>query len=174
MDSAPALLCYEALVHIQNHKAKREIPISQWWLAPRKTAKKPDEIVLGVSFKKPKGKHTGCYVKLGRYGGEDLAQAGLGLLVNEKNEYRVAYCAVGPVPIRALKIEKLLQGKALTSALMEKAKALVPSEISPISDIRSGKEYRIHMCQIMLQRGLYACVDRLNGKKVDTLRILGG
>lgn len=174
MDSAPALLCYEALVHLQNSKGRRDIPIEKWWLAPRKTAKTADEIVLGVSFDKPSAQHAGCYVKLGRYGGEDLAQASLGLLLTHDKEVRVAFCAVGPVPNRANKIEKLLKGKALTPALMEKAKALVPAEISPISDIRSSKEYRIHMCQIMLQRGLKACVDRLNGKQADTLRILGG
>ncbi|MFO7659414.1 MAG: xanthine dehydrogenase family protein subunit M [Candidatus Cloacimonadaceae bacterium] len=174
MDSAPALLCYDAVIYLQSSKSSRQIPISEWWLAPRKTAKRPDEIVVGVSINKPKVKHTGCYVKLGRYGGEDLAQAGLGLLINAQKVLKIAFCAVGPVPTRAHRIEKLLSGKALTSALLEKAKALVPSEISPISDIRSGKEYRIHMCQIMLERGINACVDRLNGKKVDTLRILGG
>lgn len=174
MDSAPALLCYDAVVHLESGRSARQVPVSKWWLAPRRTAIKTGEIVVGVSFNKPKGKHVGCYLKLGRYGGEDLAQAGLGLLVTDKQEYRVAFSAVGPVPTRAQKIEKLLNGKALSPALIEKAKALLPSEISPISDIRSSKDYRLHMCQIMLERGLKACVDRLNGKKVDTQRLLGG
>lgn len=174
MDSAPALLCYDATVHLQNNKSKRTVPISQWWLAPRKTAKRADEIVTGISFTKPTEKHSGCYVKLGRYGGEDLAQAGIGLLVTEKKEYRIAFCAVGPVPTRAGKIEKLLKGKSLTKPLQEKVKELVAEEISPISDIRSSKEYRIHMCQVMLERGLVACIERMQGKKIDAAKILGG
>ncbi|MBM4399497.1 MAG: xanthine dehydrogenase family protein subunit M [Candidatus Cloacimonetes bacterium] len=174
LDSAPALLCYNAVVHLLGQRGERAIPITDWFVAPRITAKQPDEIVLGVNIPKPSGKQTGCYLKLGRYGGEDLAQAGLGVLYSERFGFRLAYCAVGPIPKRAEKIEKLLQGKTLTDALIEKAKDLVLSEISPITDIRSGKEYRMHMCQIMLQRGLLACVDRMNGKQVDTLRILGG
>lgn len=174
LDSAPALLCYDAVVHLIGNWGQRQIPISEWFLGPRKTARKPDEIVLGVNIPKPPSKNAGCYLKLGRYGGEDLAQAGLGILTNDVNEIKIAYCAVGPVPTRALKIEKLLKGKTLTSTLIEKAKALVPEEISPITDIRSSKEYRIHMCQVMLERGLLACADRLAGKKVDTTRILGG
>jgi carbon-monoxide dehydrogenase medium subunit len=174
MDSAPALLCYNAVVHVIGNKGERAIPISEWFLAPRKTAKKPDEIVLGVNIPKPSGKNTGCYLKLGRYGGEDLAQAGLGILYSEKFGFRLAYCAVGPIPKRAEMIEKYLHGKEITPVLIEKAKALVTSEISPITDIRASQEYRIHMCEVMLQRGLNACLDRMQGKKVDTLRILGG
>ncbi len=174
LDSAPTLLCYEAVVQLMSSKGERTVPISKWFLAPRKTAARPDEIVLGVSLNKPAEKHAGCYLKLGRYEGEDLAQAGLGVLMNDKQEVKLAWCAVGPVPTRSLQIEKLLRGKALTPALIRKSKALVPSEISPITDIRSSQAYRIHMCQIMLERGLQACADRLSGKKVDTLKILGG
>jgi CO/xanthine dehydrogenase FAD-binding subunit len=174
LDSAPVLLCYDAVVHVCNQKGERKIPITEWFLAPRKTAKKPDEVVLGVTIPKPTGKNGGCYLKLGRYGGEDLAQAGIGILVNEKLDYKVAYCAVGPIPKRAASIEKLLKGKTLTPALIDKAKALVEGEIAPIADIRSSKEYRIHMCKVMLDRGLGASVDRLKGKTIETLRILGG
>lgn len=174
LDSAPALLCYDAVVHLMSKKGERKVPISEWFIAPRKTARKADEIVLGVNIPKPSGKHGGCYIKLGRYGGEDLAQAGIGILITDKLDYKVAFCAVGPVPKRAAKIEKLLKGKALTPAIIEKAMALVPEEISPITDVRSSKEYRIHICKIMLERGLGVCSDRLNGKTVETLRILGG
>ncbi len=174
LDSAPVLLCYDAIVHVSSKKVERKISITEWFIAPRKTAKKPDEIVLGVCIPKPSGNNAGCYLKLGRYGGEDLAQAGLGILVTGKLEYHLAFCAVGPIPKRAVKIEKLLKGKTLTPPLIEKAMAIVPDEISPITDIRSSKEYRIHMCKIMLERGLNASMERLNGKTVDTLRILGG
>ncbi len=174
LDSGPALLCYDAVVHLASTKGEREVPISEWFLAPRRTAMKPDEIVTGVFIPKPKIKNAGCYLKLGRYGGEDLAQAGLGVFVNDKLEYKLAYCAVGPVPKRAAKIEKLLKGKALSTVLIAKAMSLVPEEIAPIADIRSGKEYRIHMCKIMLERGLEVCTERMKGKIIDTLRILGG
>jgi carbon-monoxide dehydrogenase medium subunit len=174
LDSAPVLLCYDATVLVKSKKGERKIHITKWFLAPRKTAKQVDEIVLGVLIPKPAGKQAGCYIKLGRYGGEDLAQAGLGIMLNDKHEYKVAYCAVGPIPKRAAKIEKLLNGKALSPALIEEAKALVESEIAPIADIRSGKEYRIHMCKVMLERGLNGCVERLNGKTIDMSRILGG
>ncbi|HOD17663.1 MAG TPA: xanthine dehydrogenase family protein subunit M [Candidatus Cloacimonadota bacterium] len=174
LDSAPALLCYDAVVHLQNYKGKREVPISEWFLGPRKTARKADELVLGVSLLKPRGKHTGCYLKLGRYNGEDLAQAGLALLASASDDYKAAWCAVGPVPKRSSKIEDLLHGKSITPELIRKAKALVADEISPITDLRASREYRLHLCEIMLERGLQVCQMRLQGKKIDTRNILGG
>jgi carbon-monoxide dehydrogenase medium subunit len=65
--------------------------------------------------------------------------------------------------MRARRIETLLEGKALDSALVAEAMALVSEEISPITDIRATKEYRLRMSEVMLQRGLQAAVERLEG-----------
>ncbi|HNX00593.1 MAG TPA: xanthine dehydrogenase family protein subunit M [Candidatus Cloacimonadota bacterium] len=174
LDSAPALLCYDAIVHTHSLEGTRSIPIREWFVSPRKTAKAEDEIVMGVTIPKIAAKHAGCYLKLGRYRGEDLAQAGLGVLLTEEKHYRIAYCAVGPIPKRVEEIENLLNGKTLNEAIVKEAKGLVPQLISPITDIRSSKEYRTHMCQVMLERGLQAATDRLQGKTVDSTKVLGG
>jgi carbon-monoxide dehydrogenase medium subunit len=163
LDGAPALLDYEAVVSVQGPKGKREIPIGRWFIGPKKTALRKGELVLGVKIPLPKKKNGACYVRLGRYRGEDLAQVGVGILALAGDEYRVSFCAVGPVPARAGKIERCLNGKKLTSKLIREAQDLVPDEIQPISDVRAGKEYRMHMARVMLERGLKAAVARMNG-----------
>lgn len=173
LDSAPALLCHDAVVHCASNNETRDIPISHWFLAPRRTALLETEIVLGISIPKiPES--AGIYVKLGRYGGEDLAQAGWGIMLNRELQYRIAHCALGPIPKRAFKLEALLSGKELSEELIAEAIKLIPDEISPITDIRSSKEYRTHISGVMLKRGLYAARDRLQGKKVDAAKLLGG
>lgn len=174
LDSGPAILCYEAQIIVKNQTASREIPAAEWFLSPRKTALKSDEIVVGVRIQKPAMKTGSCYVKLGRYRGEDLAQAGLGVLVSEDNDYKLAFCALGPVPTRAHRIEKLLKGKTLNEDLIRQAAALAKEEISPITDIRSSKEYRLHIAAVMVERGLKKALDRLQGEKVEIIRVLGG
>ena len=162
LDSGPALLLYEATVVVKGKDGERRIPIEEWFLGPRKTALKEGELVEYIEIPLPQKKHAGCYVKLGRYNGEDLAQVGVGVLVLSGNEYRVAFCAVGPKPTRAKKIESLLNGKELSDSLIEEAKKLVEEEISPITDIRATKEYRMHMAKVMLDRALKAAVERLS------------
>ncbi len=163
LDSGPALLVYEANVHIKSDKGEREIPISEWFMGPKKNALKPGELALGISIPFPDRKHSGCYVKLGRYRGEDLAQAGVAILALEPNIFKIAFCALGPVPLRAQRIESLLNGKRLTDSLIQKAQELIPEIISPITDIRATKDYRLYMTKIMLGRGLKAAVSRLQG-----------
>jgi carbon-monoxide dehydrogenase medium subunit len=163
MDSAPALFVYDAEILAKNVNEERMIPVGKWFVAPHKTALQPGEFVTGVILKLPPKKHAGCYVKLERTA-EDLAQVGLAVLVNEDRHYKLSYCAVSPVPVRAGKIEQLLHGKDIADDLIAKAKELVKEEISPISDVRASKEYRLHMAEIMLERGLKASVARLSGK----------
>lgn len=162
-DSAPLLAAYEAVVIVQGPKGKRRIPAISWFRGNRRTDIKKGELVTDIEFTLPAKKHGGCFVKLGRYAGEDLAQASVLVLAMPEHGYRVAFGSVAPVPVRASRIEALLDGKGISGGLIRQAQEMVPAAISPITDIRASREYRLHMCQVMLERGLRAAVERLNG-----------
>lgn len=163
MDSGPILCAYDAIINIKGAKGAREIPVDKWFLGPRKTSLKKGEIVTGVTIALPVKKHAGCYVKLGRYSGEDLAQASVLVLAMPKDTYRIAFGSVGPTPIRARNLEKLLNGRNLDDSTISEAKLLILKTVFPITDIRATKEYRMHMCQVMFERAIKAAKSRLNG-----------
>ncbi len=163
-DSAPVLAVYEAEVLTRSLKGERRVPIADWFTGPKKTALLPEEIVTSIELKLPEKKHAGCYMKLSRYEGEDLAQGGIAVLAFADNTYRLATCALGPKPARCPGTEAVLNGAKLGEKLLSKAKETILGEVSPISDIRSSKEYRLHMTQIMLGRALESAVARLFGK----------
>jgi carbon-monoxide dehydrogenase medium subunit len=164
MDSGPLLSVYKANVITAGQIGERKIPIEQWFIAPRKTALFKNEIVKGISIQLPDKKHAGCFVKLGRYNGEDLAQVNLAILAFEDYSFRISFGAVAPIPVRAMRVERLLNRQKLLPDLLEKAKQILEEEIAPITDVRATKEYRMHMAKVMLDRGLYTAVDRLNGE----------
>jgi CO/xanthine dehydrogenase FAD-binding subunit len=164
LDSGPLLLAYDAVVSTVGPAGKREIPVGEWFVGPRKTSLKDGEMVSGLTIPMPQEKHAGSFVKLGRYAGEDLAQASVLTIVLAGKRFRVAFGSVAPVPFRAGRIEELLSGKELTARLLAEAKDLVGAVISPISDLRATKEYRLHMCRVMLERSLQAALDRLAGR----------
>lgn len=174
LDSAPPLLCHEATVHCESLSGKRAIPIAEWFVAPRKTALRADEILTGISIPMPKPGTAGIYLKLGRYNGEDLAQAGWGIWLDMERNYRIAHCALGPVPARAHRVEAILKGQALSEEILSEAAKAVESEISPITDIRASKEYRIHVSGVMLRRGLLAVTQRQQGIATEAKKLLGG
>jgi CO/xanthine dehydrogenase FAD-binding subunit len=163
LDSGPLLLAYDASVVVIGPAGKREIPVAAWFLGPRKTGLKPGEMVSGITVPLPEAEHAGCFIKLGRYAGEDLAQASVLTVALAGDRYRIAFGSVAPVPFRAGRIEELLNGRGLTPRLLSAAKDLVAAQVSPITDLRATAEYRLHMCRVMLERSLLASVERLAG-----------
>ena len=163
-DAGTSLLVYDAVVDVRGPEGKRAIPLDEWFLGPRETSRRPGEIAVGVRFRLPEGKSGACWAKLGRYRGEDLAQASVAVLVLGSSEYRIAFGAVAPRPIRGREMEKRLEGKALSDALIEEVTAMVPETIAPITDIRATMEYRMEMVKVMLRRSLRAAVSRRAGK----------
>ncbi|MCF6364979.1 MAG: xanthine dehydrogenase family protein subunit M [Bacteroidales bacterium] len=172
LDSAPALFLYDAEIYVKSAENKRIIPIEDWFTEPKKPSLRNDEILTKIVLKFPETKSASCYKKLGRYKGEDLAQVGMGVLALENKQYKIAVCAVGPVPKTAKKTEAFLNGKELTEENIKQAQDILTTEISPITDIRATKEYRTHIAKVMLERGLKESVALLEGQKVKSDPIL--
>ena len=162
-DAGPVLLVYEAEVHVAGPQGRRNIAITDWFEGPRATALQADEIVTGLTVHPPTDPHGAAFAKLARYEGEDLAQANLAVVMTAAHRSRIAFGAVGPTPRRADSIEQLLDGHQLDEDRIATAQQLVAGEISPITDLRSTKEYREHMCRVMLGRGLRAAASRMAG-----------
>jgi carbon-monoxide dehydrogenase medium subunit len=152
------------VVDVRGPEGTRQVPLDEWFLGPRETSRKPGEIATGVRFNLPEGKSGACWAKLGRYRGEDLAQASVAVLVSGNHEYRIAFGAVAPRPIRGREMEERLKGKALSDALIEEVTGMVPETIAPITDIRATREYRMEMVKVMLERSLRAAVARRDGR----------
>ena len=165
-DSGPALLVYEAKIHVATPRGTKSIAAAKWFLGPRRTALAKGSIVLGMSL--PLAKHAGAFAKLKRYRGEDLAQASVAVRVDAKGVWRVAYGSVAPTPIRGPKVERLLRGaKKPDAALLKKASALAEAEVAPITDIRSSEIYRRLMVGVMLKRAVRLAAARLAGRGAD-------
>ena len=160
-DAGPVLMAYDTTVHLIGPGGARSVSIDEWFVGLRQTARSKDEVVTHLTI--ALRRHGGVYVKLMRYGGEDLAQAAVGIVEYPGHEYRVAFGAVAPTPVRAHRIEEVLRGKPLDADVVAAAVALVRDEISPITDMRATAEYRARMCEVMLVRGLTAAHERLEG-----------
>jgi carbon-monoxide dehydrogenase medium subunit len=163
-DAGPVLLVHEARLLITGPSGQRIVNMDAWFTGPKTTGLRNGELVLGIEV--PGGTRScgGSYVKLRRYRGEDLAQAGVATLVSPELEYRVAFGAVGPKPARAHQLERAMKGREPSDELMAKTRKLIARETSPITDIRATAEYRSHMLNVMFERGARAAVDRMRGQ----------
>jgi CO/xanthine dehydrogenase FAD-binding subunit len=162
-DAGPLLLVLDAVVHTVGPGGARTIPIERWFVGPRRTAIRPDEIVTHLTIPLPGPGHGAAYARLSRTRGEDLAQASVTVLVGPGLRPRVAFAAVAPTAVRARRIEALLGDRGLDAGSIEAAVELVPDEIAPITDVRATARYRSRMCQVMLRRALTAAAARADG-----------
>ena len=166
MDSAAPLLVHDAVVHTASLEGEREVPVQDWFVDNRKTLVGEKEMVSHVSIPLPKIKYAGAYQKMMRYTGEDLAAANVGVLLMEDGACRVAFGSVGPIPRRSPEIESFLEKNGVNARNIEQAKEMIGGIISPITDVRATREYRMHMTKVMFVRAMHAAVERLKKQKI--------
>lgn len=167
-DTAPPLLALEATVHaVSAGGGVRSIPLDRFFQGPRKSFLEPDEMITHVSLAKPKETARGSHVKLGLRSAMAISVVCLAVMLQMEGERctkaRVAIGAVAPTPIRAYRVERLLEGKTLDSDLIEECSGLIKRIITPISDIRASSEYRILVTSVLLKRCIHTA---LRGEKV--------
>ena len=69
-------------------------------------------------------------------------------------EARIALGSVAPVPVRCRQVERLLAGEQIRPALIEECRRTLLSEITPIDDARSTRQYRERVAQNLLEEFL--------------------
>ena len=90
--------------------ARREVPLEEFWKGPGQTVLRPGEWVEAVGLPPPPP-HGGCYLKLGRTLGVDLAVTGVAALVSDAG-VRLAAASVAPTPRRLRPVEAVLSAAA--------------------------------------------------------------
>jgi CO/xanthine dehydrogenase FAD-binding subunit len=155
-DTAPALLCYEAVVHVVGPAGRREVPLEEFWKGPGETTLRPGEWVEAVSLPPPPP-HGGCYLKLGRTLGVDLAVAGVAALVSDAG-VRLAAASVAPTPRRLRPVEAVLS--AAPPGSRPDIGPAVAAAIAPIDDARATAAYRQAMTVVLARRAWEAAQAR--------------
>ncbi len=156
-DTAVPLLVLEATVLVERDGGKsRQIPIDQFFLGPNQTALKREEIIREIHFQKPDSNTRMAYAKLGLRNAMAISVVSVAILMegrrNQWKRVRIALGAVAPRPIRAYRVEEMLDEKEMTEQLINACCEKVEKEINPITDIRASAEYRRAMTSVLLKR----------------------
>ena len=173
MDSGPTLMPLEAIVTIAGNGGRRQLPLSEFFVGPRKTVLKPDELLAEIIIPKQNvGKPT-HFLKFGLRKGQALALVNVGAsfwVDWEKNTFlapRIALGAVAPKVIRAAQAEAYLEGRAITPETMAEAGRVAVGDAKPISDFRASAEYRRHLIAVLTKRALEGAWALAQAKRLE-------
>ena len=142
-DAHPPLLVEDATVELGSVRGVRTLPLTEFFLGPKRNALGEDELVLAVRLDASKQPQT--FMKVGPRNAMVIAVCSLAVLADrERGELRAAYGSAGPVP-------------ALVTAPLD-ARAdfpeLVAAAASPIDDVRGTAAYRRHALRVLTTRAL--------------------
>jgi xanthine dehydrogenase iron-sulfur cluster and FAD-binding subunit A len=157
-DTITALWALDACLTLESLRGRRVLPISDFYAGVRRTAIAPDELVTDIAFPALSAHQRGVFVKLGlrRANAIALVNAAVVLTMDGPgvSAARIALGSVAPTVIRAADAERALLGQELGDECIAEAAGLAAQAAAPISDVRSGAEYRRAAVRLLVQRAL--------------------
>lgn len=145
-DTLPVLMAYNAEIKLQSLDGERRVNMNNFVLGYRETERKPNELITKVIIPKPSKNTFVKFYKVSKRKDLDISTLSGGFSVTLENgcvmAITLAYGGMAAVTKRALKAEHFLIGKSWSREHVEHAMKLVTEDFTPISDARSGAEFR--------------------------------
>jgi len=156
-DTVPALLVHAASITIASPGGERTVPLDDFFLGPRRTLCRPDELVTRIDLPRPPDGFGSAFRRLTRRRGVDLATVSVAAGVDREGRVVLGLGAVGPRPLRT-ELGTPFDAEdvpGLVRALEERLEIA-----TPISDIRGSREYRHAMLRVLARRAILGAADR--------------
>ncbi len=151
-DTLPVLLVLDAEIVVGGPRGVRTIPAADFWVAYRRTALAPDELILRIRIPVAGGREA-RFRKIGTRRAQAISKVVLALAWRDRgrlaggpavgwSDVRLALGSVADRPIRAPATEAVLEGAVPTPETADAAAETLAAEIQPIDDVRSTADYR--------------------------------
>ena len=161
-DTLPVLLALDATIVVGGPRGERMVAADDFWVAYRRTALAPDELILSVRMPLAGGRET-RFRKVGTRRAQAISKVVMALSWREAeprrsatgvvwSEVRLGLGSVADRPIRARATEAVLAGAAPTPETADAAADVLAAEIVPIDDVRSTAAYRKAVAARVLHR----------------------
>lgn len=161
-DWGSVMLALEASVVLRSARGEREVAMPEFLVDTFTTALEPDEILTEVRIPRAAGPSGGTYLKLERKVGDFATVAAavhLSLSDGTIERAGIALTAVGPKNLRPTDAEASLAGAEPTEAAFAEAGRLAAEASSPVSDVRGSADYKRHVVDVYVRRGLARALE---------------
>jgi xanthine dehydrogenase small subunit len=145
-DTLPILMAYDAEIKLQSVDGDRIINMNHFILGYRETERKPNEIITSVIINKPAANTTINFYKVSKRKDLDISTVSAGFSVtldkNKVSAITLAYGGMAATTKRVTEAETFLMGNEWSRENIEQAMGIIEKAFTPVSDARSGAEFR--------------------------------
>src|SRR2546428_11075553 len=164
-DSVPALIAAGAAATLAGPKGKRDLPVEDVMLGPRKLALDKGEIVVSFLLPPRPPRSTDAYLRFIPRTEMDIAVVGAGvsLTLDGGGTITAARVSLGAVAARVLLVPAAAQaiiGSRLDEAAHQRLEAAARAACRPIDDKRGTTEFRIEVAGVLARRAALIALDR--------------
>ena len=156
-DSMPLLIALGATLVLTSTRGERTLPIEDFYLAYRKTALAPDEVLARIEVPQPTPHEWLRADKISKRFEDDISAVCLAVALQVENgvihSVRIGAGGVAAVPARAMQTEAALAGQPCAEAIFDAAATVLEAEFKPLSDMRASSAYRRAVLGNLLRRG---------------------
>jgi len=168
-DGVAALMALDAEVTLSSLSASRRLPLTEFVLGNRKTARRPDELLTSIRVPRRVGDAVSSFLKLGarRYLVISIVMVACNLLLKTDGTVEEALIAVGscsPTAMRMSELEQALVGQPALLGISSSVKAEHLAGLSPIDDVRATAAYRRDAAFTLVRRALEDCAMKVSAK----------
>lgn len=166
-DTTPNLLAHEAIAVIAGPAGSREVELTDFFVGPGQTVLQDDEILQELILPTPPENSASAYLRFIPRNEMDIAVAGVSSFIHVDpatkivQKARIALASVAPTPVRARGAESVLEGNEISAELISAAGAAAVESATPITDVRGSAEYRRELVNVLTQRTLNICLERI-------------
>jgi carbon-monoxide dehydrogenase medium subunit len=165
-DWGSVMLALGGSVVLRGPNGEREVPVREFLVDTFTTSIAPDEIVTEVRVPTPAERSGGAYLKMERKVG-DFATVAAAVHLDLSNgtigRAGIALTAVGPMNVHATEAEESLAGAEPTAEAFAEAARLAAGASSPTTDVRGSADYKRHVAEVFVRRGLEQALARAQG-----------
>jgi len=164
-DSVPALVAAGAVASLVGPRGRRDLPVEDVMLGPRKLALEKGEIVASFLLPPRAARSSDAYLRFIPRTEMDIAVVGAGvsLTVDGAGIVTAARVSLGAVAARVLLVPEAAQaivGSRLDEPAQQRLEAAARAACRPIDDKRGTTEFRIQVAGVLARRAALIALDR--------------
>jgi CO/xanthine dehydrogenase FAD-binding subunit len=154
-DGVAAIAAYDPIIEVQSVRGRRRIPMAGLQTGYKSTTRAADELIVAIELPLPAHGAAWCWRKVGTRLAQAISKVALGAVAElsggKVGRIGLAMASVGPTTSLLPRTRALVSTTPFAHLTAATVDAAVAEDVSPIDDVRSTREYRIHTAKAVVR-----------------------